>query len=88
MLYEVITTFFNPILCKYLGYSEKELLGMNNRQIMTDETAREVYRVFNGVYRTGKPAQAFDWDVIAKDGERRFFETSVSLLRNSRNNFV
>ena len=76
-------TFFNPILCKYLGYSEKELLGMNNRQIMTDETAREVYRVFNEVYRTGKPAQAFDWDVIARNGERRFFETSVSLLRDS-----
>jgi PAS domain S-box-containing protein len=76
-------TFFNPILCKYLGYSEQELLGMNNRQIMTEETARDVYRVFHRVYLTGKPAQAFDWDIIKKDGERRFFETSVSLLRDS-----
>jgi len=76
-------TFFNPILCKYLGYREEELLGMNNQQFMTEETARDAFKVFNEVYRTGKPAQAFDWDVIAKDGERRFCETSVSLIRDS-----
>ena len=50
---------------------------------MTPETAGEAYKVFNEVYRTGKPSQAFDWDVIAKDGERRFVETSVSLIRDS-----
>ena len=76
-------TFFNPILCKYLGYSEDELLGMNNRQFMTAETAKEAYRVFNEVFRTGKAAQAFDWDLITKNGEKRFFQTSVSLLRDS-----
>ena len=50
---------------------------------MTPETAAEAYKVFNEVYRTGKPTQAFDWDVITKDGERRFVETSVSLIRDS-----
>lgn len=75
-------TFFNPILCKYLGYTEAELLGMNNQQFMTPETAAEAYKVFNEVYRTGKPTQAFDWVVITKDGERRFVETSVSLIRD------
>jgi PAS domain S-box-containing protein len=81
-------TFFNPTLCRYLGYSEKELLGMNNRQFMTEETAKRVYKVFNEVYQTGIPAQAFDWDVITKDGEKRFFETSISLLRDSTGNPV
>jgi PAS domain S-box-containing protein len=76
-------TFFNPILSKYLGYSEEELLGMNNQQFMTAETARDAFKVFNEVYHTGKPAQAFNWDVIAKDGESRFCETSVSLIRDS-----
>jgi PAS domain S-box-containing protein len=76
-------TFFNPVLCRYLGYSEEELMGMNNRQFMTQETAKEAYTMFNEVYQTGKTVQAFDWDVIAKDGEQRFFETSVSLIRDS-----
>ena len=73
-------TFFNPTLCKYLGYSEAELLGMNNREFMTEETAKEVFRVFNEVYQTGKPEQAFDWDVRTKDGEKKFFESSISLI--------
>jgi diguanylate cyclase (GGDEF)-like protein/PAS domain S-box-containing protein len=76
-------TFFNDALCRLLGYSEDELMGMNNRQYMDDENARKVYQTFNAVYRTGKPAEIFDWEVIRKDGSRRFVEASVSLMRDS-----
>jgi C4-dicarboxylate-specific signal transduction histidine kinase len=44
--------------------------------------------VFNEVYRTGKPAQARDWEALAKDGTRVHFETSVSLVRNSKGHRV
>jgi len=77
-------TLFNPTLCKYLGYSEKELLGMNNRQVMTEEAAKEAYKIFNEVYRTGKPSQALNLEAVTKDGKIRFFETFVSLRRNSQ----
>jgi len=76
-------TFFNDPLCRILGYPEDELLGMNNRQYMDHESAKQVYRAFNEVYRTGKPARAFDWEVIRKDGTRRFVESSLSLIRGS-----
>ena len=76
-------TFFNDSLCRLYGYSEDELMGMNNRQYMDDETAKIVYQTFNAVYRTGKPAKVFDWEVIRKDGTRRFVEASVSLIRDS-----
>ena len=76
-------TFFNDSLCRLHGYSEDELMGMNNRQYMDDETAKIVYQTFNAVYRTGKPAKVFDWEVIRKDGTRRFVEASVSLIRDS-----
>jgi diguanylate cyclase (GGDEF)-like protein/PAS domain S-box-containing protein len=76
-------TFFNDSLCRLYRYSEDELMGMNNRQYMDDENARKVHQTFNTVYRTGKPARAFDWEVIRKGGSKRFVEASVSLMRDS-----
>ena len=77
-------TFFNPAMSKYLGYAKDELVGMNNRQFMTEESAKEAYRVFNEVYKTGRPAQARDWEAVAKDGARMPCEISVSLVRDSK----
>ncbi len=86
--YEVDLTgnviFFNDSLCKVMGYSKKELMGMNNRQLMTDEMARRVYQTFNEVYRTGIPAKEFNWELIRKDGTKRFIEASISLMRDSK----
>ncbi len=76
-------TFFNDALCEILGYSRDEMMGMNNRQYMDKENAEKVYQTFNGVYTTGKPAEGFDWEIIRKDGTKRFVEASVSLMRNS-----
>jgi PAS domain S-box-containing protein len=75
--------FFNESMSRIFGYSSEELMGMNNRQYMSQETAKEVYRVCTEVYRSGVPARAFDWEVIRKDGEKRHMETSISLLRDS-----
>ena len=72
--------FFNDAMVKFSGYSKEELIGMNNRKYMSEETAKKVYQTFNQVYRTGIPAKAFDWEFIRKDNTNRFFETSVSLM--------
>jgi|GEM_PF-509770 len=77
-------TFFNDSLCRINGYSREEMMGMNNRQYMDDETAKAVYQTFNAVYRTGKPAKIFGYEIIQKDGTRRSVETSVSLISGSR----
>jgi PAS domain S-box-containing protein len=76
-------TFFTDRLCTFSGYSKEELMGMNNRQFMTEESANKVYQVFSEVYQTGEPATAFDWEMIRKDGTRRWIETSVSLIRDA-----
>jgi PAS domain S-box-containing protein len=77
-------TLFNDSLCQILGYSGEELMGMNNRIYMSEETAKKVFQTFNEVYQTGKPKKAFDWQLIRKDGTMRFVATSVSLLRNAK----
>jgi PAS domain S-box-containing protein len=76
-------TFCNDSMSKILGYSKDELIGMNNRQYMDEETSKKVYQMFNQVYRAGVPAKAFDWELIRKDGTRRILETSVSLMHDS-----
>jgi PAS domain S-box-containing protein len=73
-------TFYNDALCEILGYFRQEMEGMNNRKFMTEETARKVYETFNKVYRTGLSSKAFDWELIRKDGQKRWVETSVSVI--------
>ena len=74
--------FFNDALCKIVGYSRRELMGMNNREYTTPETAKRMYQLFNKVYRTGKPAQVMDYEIIAKDGTTKILEMSASLMRD------
>ena len=76
-------TFFNDSMCRILGYSQEEMMGMNNRQFTDKENAKKLFKVFNEVYRTGKPAKEFDWQIIRKDGTKRYIEVSVSLQINS-----
>jgi diguanylate cyclase (GGDEF)-like protein/PAS domain S-box-containing protein len=76
-------TFFNHSICRLLGYSKEELMGMNNRQYTDEENARRLYQAFNQVYRTGEPGRGFDWEIVRKDGTRRTVEASFSLRKNA-----
>lgn len=75
-------TFCNDSLCKILGYSRDDLVGMNNRHYTDKEDVKEVYQTFNEIYRTGDSAKAFDWKIIRKNGDVGYIEASVSLMRD------
>jgi PAS domain S-box-containing protein len=77
-------TFFNESVAKMLGYSPDRLMGMNNREFSTPETAKETYRVFNSVFKTGKPADLTEFEAVDKSGDVRILELSVSLRRTSK----
>jgi PAS domain S-box-containing protein len=77
-------TFFNDSLCKVLGYSRKELSGLNNRQYTSPKTARKMYLIFKEIYRTGNPAMISDYEVIRKNEKNpHVVEISASLIRDS-----
>jgi len=76
-------TFFNNSLSKLSGHSKEELLGMNNQHFTDKETAKEVFQMFNKVYTTGEPSKGFDWQMIRKDGTKRYVEASASLKKDS-----
>lgn len=75
-------TFFNDAICRILGYSPDELMGMNNRAYTDEFNAKKLYETFNRVFRTGKPEKGFDWAMIRKDGEVRTVEASTTLIRS------
>jgi len=81
-------TFFNDSLCRLVGYSEEELMGINNRQLTDPENAQKLYQEFNKVYRTGGSSKVFDWEIIKKDGMKRNVEASVSLIKDSRRHSI
>jgi diguanylate cyclase (GGDEF)-like protein/PAS domain S-box-containing protein len=76
-------TFFNPATCKLLGYSKEEMIGMNYRQYTDQNTAKDVFRTFNSVYKTGITKREFNWLIIRKDRSRRYVEASVSLKKDA-----
>jgi diguanylate cyclase (GGDEF)-like protein/PAS domain S-box-containing protein len=76
-------TFVNDSTCFLLGYSKEETMGMNNRQYTGKEDAKKLFQMFNNIYNTGEPAKGFDWQIIRKDGAKRYVEASISLKKDS-----
>ncbi|MDO9265150.1 MAG: PAS domain S-box protein, partial [Desulfosalsimonadaceae bacterium] len=67
-------------------YSSAELVGMNFRSYMDPENAGKVFQTFNRVFTTGQPANAFDWEIIHKDGAKCHIDASVSVIRDEKGN--
>jgi PAS domain S-box-containing protein len=74
----------NSALCKIAGFPREKLIGMNNRDYTSPETAKKMYQIFNQVYKTGEPAKEIDWEIIRSNGSKRYVEASVSLVRDSK----
>jgi len=79
-------TFVNDKVCRDLGYTKEEILGMNSRQTTAPEDLKKVYQAFHDVYLTGKPNKAFGWRVVTKNGVILDVEGSISLMRDASGN--
>jgi PAS domain S-box-containing protein len=81
-------TFVNNAVCRDLGYSREELIGMNYKGYTAEEDIKSLFQAFNEVYRTGVPNRGVPWKSTLKDGSHGFGETSISPLRNSKGEII
>ncbi len=77
-------TFFNDALCRIWDYPKEELMGMNYRQYVDEESANKFFQSFHQVFKTGKPVREFYWQITRRDGAIKYLEASVSLRRDSQ----
>ena len=71
---------FNPSLVKISGYSADELIGKNYRDYTTPGTADLLYKMYSGIYATGKSETISEYEVVLRDGSSRFLEMSAYLI--------
>jgi len=81
-------TFVNDALCRSLGYTMEELIGMNSRAIHTPEESQKIYEEYKKLYRTGQPIKAISSTFVRKDGSHGFAEISAFPMRNEKGEIV
>ena len=73
--------FCNDALPRLLGYGREELLGLSHRDLMDPRNAEKVYLASRTIFETGKPEPCLSYEASKKDGSKRYFESSVSLIK-------
>ena len=76
-------TLVNDSLCRILGYSKNELMGMNYRELMDEKNADQIYETFKRVLNTREAVKGFDNEFMKRDGVRINNELSVSLVQTT-----
>jgi two-component system cell cycle sensor histidine kinase/response regulator CckA len=80
-------TFFNDAMCRQLGYSREELMGMNYQAITPPENLEKASIRYNKVY-AGESFKSIPMERIRKDGTRLYVESSVFPLQNERGEII
>ncbi len=79
-------TLVNDSLCRIMGYSREELVGLSYSRLMDEQNAKLIFSAYNEVYRTGKANPGVGFQIIRKDGEKRDIVVSVALIRDKEGN--
>ncbi|MBN2463566.1 MAG: PAS domain S-box protein [Dehalococcoidia bacterium] len=81
-------TFVNDALCRIMGYSKEELIGMNYRVFAAKEDVEVIYRDFNRVYHTGETIKGISYRFVQKNGTVGFGELSISAIKNEEGQVI
>ncbi|MFX0124969.1 MAG: PAS domain S-box protein, partial [Candidatus Hodarchaeota archaeon] len=79
-------TFFNNSLSRILGYSQTELLGMNYRYYMGEDTYNDVLRALQSTHGLKKSSNVHVWEITRKDENKIHVEASFSMITDSMGN--
>jgi len=55
-------------------------MGTNYREYTTLKSAEKTYKIFNEIYRTGRPSDIIDYEMIRGDGSIAILELTTGLI--------
>ena len=74
-------TDVNKAALSLTGYTKSELLKMNFKNYTPKRDHRKLFLALSNIYKTGKPLQNLLIEAIIKDKSKKYFETSISLMK-------
>jgi two-component system, sensor histidine kinase and response regulator len=76
-------TFFNNQVAVEQRRTREELMGLNNRQFMDDESVEYCRKRFGKVFVTGEPMRGLTYELLRGDGVKYTVESNISLIKNA-----
>lgn len=74
--------YVNDMLCELLGYSRTQLLGMDFRKVLSDESRDMVAERYIRRQRGEEVPPRYEMSIVRGDGEIRFVDMSVSVVKD------
>ncbi|MCX5853934.1 MAG: sensor domain-containing diguanylate cyclase [Deltaproteobacteria bacterium] len=78
--------FFNQVWLNMIGYSRDEFTYMNFSRLVDEEASKQLSKMFDDVYETGKASRGSELQFIRNDGTRINVEISASLILDTKGN--
>ena len=81
-------TFFNDSMCELVGYSRVEMNGTHHSAYLDEGSSQKLFNAINQIYRTRDAIRALDLILIRRDATRRYAETSIIAITDSRGDLI
>ena len=77
--------FMNESYANFFGLSSDEIIGKSYKDLYDKEGEKEIFEIFNEIYRKDIPKTIREFEVVRPDGRKHTYELSIYLKRNSNN---
>ncbi|KKL75874.1 hypothetical protein LCGC14_2050520, partial [marine sediment metagenome] len=82
-------TFVNNHLCKILGYSKEEILGMSYNFFYDDKISKDVYELYNQLFKNKISAPlVYENQLLTQSGKIMYYEALADVKYDSEGNKV
>ncbi len=74
--------YANKALCDMTESDYTDIIGKNYAEFFDMDVAKEMWKLFNDVYKSGTPAKLTDWVGVSKKKRNKHIEGSISLIKD------